>query len=101
MASLYKTVGKRGATWTIEFFDSDKVRKRLRLGKVAKRQGESIKARVEALVAASITGTAPDDDTSRWLVEQDQAMREKLAAVGLIDAPKTIHSRSISRRLFC
>ena len=88
MASLYKTVGKRGTTWTIEFFDSDKNRKRIRLGKVAKRQGESIKARVETLVAARITGTAPDDDTSRWLVEQDQAMREKLAAVGLIDGPK-------------
>jgi hypothetical protein len=88
MASLYKTVGKRGTTWTIEFFDSDKNRKRIRLGKVAKRQGESIKARVELLVAAKITGTAPDDDTSRWLIEQDQGMREKLAAVGLIDGPK-------------
>ncbi len=88
MASLYKTIGKRGTTWTVEFFDSDKNRKRIRLGKVAKRQGESIKARVELLVAAKITGTAPDDDTSRWLIEQDQAMREKLAAVGLIDGPK-------------
>src|SRR3989304_7048458 len=65
MASLTKTVGKRGTTWRIEFFDANNKRKCIRLGKIDKRQAESIKARGELLVAARITGTSPDVETSR------------------------------------
>lgn len=88
MASLYKKVGKRGTTWTVEFFDSDNKRKRVRLGKIAKRQAETVKTRVELLVAAKITGTAPDLETSQWLAARDELLHQKLAAVGLVEAPK-------------
>src|SRR5690349_1064554 len=71
----------------ILFFDGDGKRKTLRLGKVSKRQAESVKTRVELLIAAKITGTAPDDETSRWVAERDDQLRDKLAAVGLIDVP--------------
>ena len=71
MASLYKTVGKR-----------------VRLGQIAKRQAESVKTRVELLVAARITGTAPDAETSQWIAARDEGLLAKLAAVGLIDGPK-------------
>jgi hypothetical protein len=89
MASLYKTVGKRGTTWTVEFFDSNRVRKRLRLGQMDKRQAESVKLRVELLVSAKITGTAPDMETSQWLAARDKGIRDKLADVGLTEASKS------------
>ncbi len=44
--------------------------------------------RVEQLVSAQVSGTAPEDETTRWVKERDEKLREKLAAVGLIDAPK-------------
>ena len=69
------------------FFDVDGKRKTIRLGKVSKRQAETIKTRVELLIAAKITGTAPDDETSRWIADCDERLRDKLAAVGLIDVP--------------
>jgi hypothetical protein len=89
MASLTKTVGKRGTTWRIDFFLGDDLKRRhIRLGKVDKRQSESIKARVELLVAAKITGTSPDLDTSRWVAERDDELHAKLAKHGLI-SPRT------------
>jgi len=36
------------------------------------------------LVAAQITATAPDDDTSRWVASIDDALHAKLAKVGLV-----------------
>lgn len=72
----------------ILFFNSAGERKAIRLGKVSQRQAESVKVRVEMLVAAKITGTAPDDETTRWVRDRDEALREKLAAVGLIEPPK-------------
>lgn len=71
----------------ILFKDTDGKRKTLRLGKVSKRQAESVKTRIELLIAAKITGTAPDDETSRWLAVRDEQFLRKLAAVGLIDVP--------------
>ena len=38
--------------------------------------------------AATINSTAPDDDTSRWVASLGELMREKLAAVDLIEKPK-------------
>jgi integrase len=69
------------------FFGPDGRRKTLRLGKVSKRQAETVKMHVEALLARRRTG-ALDESTHRWLADlDDDAFRAKLAAVGLIEAP--------------
>ena len=89
MASLTKTVGKRGATWRIEFFlGDDPKRKYIRLGRIDKRQAESIKTRVELLIAAKLTGTAPDVETSRWVAERGDTLYAKLVQHGLV-SPRT------------
>ena len=85
MASIANDPGGRKR---ILFFDADGQRKAIRLGKMSQRQAESVKVRVEALAAAQITGTAPDDETSRWVAKRDETLRDRLAAVGLIDPPK-------------
>src|SRR5688572_5035160 len=68
----------------IQFVASDGKRPSIRLGKVSQRAAEAVKYRVEQLLAAKLTGHAPECDTARWLVELDPAMAEKLARVGLI-----------------
>lgn len=72
----------------ILFFNADGNRKAIRLGKMSQRQADAIKMRVEQLVSAQVSGTAPDDETTRWVKDRDETLREKLAAAGLIDAPK-------------
>ncbi|MBQ12770.1 MAG: hypothetical protein CMJ45_14625 [Planctomyces sp.] len=68
----------------IQFMAADGKRRTIRLGKVSRRQSESVKVRVERLVAAHLTGHAVDDETARWISDLDRQMAEKLARVGLI-----------------
>lgn len=73
-------------TRRILFTGKDRKRRQIRLGKVNHRYAESVKVKIEDLVAANITGAAPLDETSRWLTNLDDAMHRKLAAVGLVKA---------------
>ena len=56
----------------------------IRLGRVSQRTAEAIKIRVEHLVTASIAGHPFDDETARWVAGLADALRDKLAAVGLV-----------------
>ena len=67
----------------ILFCAGDGTRKTIRLGKVSL-TAAVVKPKVEQLVAARITGHAPDDETSRWVAGLDSVPADKLAAVGLI-----------------
>src|SRR3954463_9347497 len=88
MASLTKTVGKRGTTWRVEFSLGDDPKRRLiRLGKMEKRRAESIKSQVEFLITAKITGTAPSSETRQWVASREAELYRKLAKHGLV-APR-------------
>ncbi len=69
---------------TIQFIGRDRKRRSLRLGKMSQRHAETVRLRLEHLVAASLTGGAPDAETSRWVADLDDALHAKLAAVGLV-----------------
>ena len=69
---------------TIQFIAPDGKRRSVRLGKVTQRIAETVKLRVELLVAAKLAGHAIDDETARWLAGLDATMTDKLAAVGLV-----------------
>jgi len=69
---------------TVQFVAPDGKRRSVRLGKVTQRIAETVKVRVESLVAAKLAGQANDPETARWLGELDEAMADKLAAVGLV-----------------
>jgi len=69
----------------ILFFDSDGRRKTLRLGKISKREADSVKTQVERLVHAKITRTAPPLETSHWLADIDGELAEKLTKFGLME----------------
>lgn len=81
MASI--SASKNGRR-TIQFVGSDGKRRSIRLGKCSKRHAESVKVKVESLVASKLTGHALDDETARWVRDLDQKLAVKLAATGLI-----------------
>src|SRR5262245_62513874 len=72
----------------ILFVAPDKTRKTIRLGKCDRKSAEAIARHVEALLAAKIGGQPVPRDTAAWLANIGAALRDKLAAVGLVEAPK-------------
>ena len=69
---------------TIQFVGADRRRHSVRLGRVSHKQAEAAKVRVEDLLAASVTGHVPREETLRWLTDVDERTYAKLAAVGLV-----------------
>jgi len=69
----------------VQFVDTDKRRKSIRLGKVSKRDAESIRRMVESLLSCKICGTSPDTETSLWISRIAPSLKVKLAKVALID----------------
>ena len=87
MASI--TTNKKGRR-TIQFFDRDRKRRSVFLGKCSKRQAEAVKVRVECLVSSQITGQPLDDETARWVANIGAKLADKLAKAGLI-TPRVSH----------
>jgi len=65
------------------FFDGNRDRKVLRLGKCSEKQALSFKVKLEALIAGRITGSM-DDETARWVSSLPDDMHERLVAAGLV-----------------
>jgi hypothetical protein len=78
------TVITRNGRRSIQFNDARGERRTMGLGKVTQKQAESIKAKVEALSAAALTGMPPEDEVSRWLAKLDTVILGKLSDFGLI-----------------
>lgn len=72
----------------ILFIAPDGARKTIRLGKCDRKSAESICRHIEALLAAKIGGQPVPRDTAAWLASVGDLLRDKLAAVDLVDAPK-------------
>lgn len=83
MASLCrdKNGGKR-----ILFMDGDGDRRTLRLGTLSVKAAESVRLRVEALIAARFAGTPIDAETARWLADLPDVMHARIVRAGLADA---------------
>lgn len=81
MASVIKDPGGRKR---LQFVGADRRTRTLYLGKMEMRQADTVRIRVEALVAAGFAGTAPDAETARWVGDLPPRLRAKLAKVGLV-----------------
>jgi len=75
-----------GGRRRILFTAPDKRRKTIRLGRCSQRQAETVRGHVEHLAAATLTGAAPPDETSRWVAALPDLLHGRLAAVGLTTA---------------
>lgn len=74
----------------IQFYDVNKDRQTIPLGKCSKSNAESIKKRVESLLVARILGGDIDQDDAVWLAGKGQHIRPQLARVGLIPGEQPV-----------
>lgn len=68
----------------ILFVDAEENRKGIRLGKIDRKSADAIARHVEALLSAKIGGQAVPRETASWLANIGAKLRDKLAAVGLV-----------------
>ncbi len=68
----------------ILFVAPNQKRKTIRLGKIDRKSADSICRHVEHLLASKINGQPLPRDTAAWLTEVGSALKDKLAAVGLV-----------------
>lgn len=68
----------------IQFVGADEKRRTIRLGKVSRRIAESIKVKMEDLIASSINGHPPTQETLYWVEDLESELYDKLANVGLV-----------------
>ena len=78
------TIGtERNGHRRILFVADDASRKTIRLGKCTAKQAEAVKVKIEALIAASITGQQ-DDEVSRWIATLSDQLHARIANAGLL-----------------
>ncbi len=71
------------------YFDENRKRRVLYVGKISQREAEGVQRRVESMLNAKILGNAIDRDDARWLSESP-AIREKLERLNLISSGKIV-----------
>ncbi len=77
--------GSITTTYRVLFVDPTGKRQTIRLGKLPKKLAESVKLKIESLLAARIAGLPIDSQTAGWLSEIGDAIHEKLAKAGLVE----------------
>jgi integrase len=69
--------------YRIEYRDSDKRRRKIRLGAIAKRDALAIAAKVDDLVSATISGSGPSPALAEWVNKIGDDLHSKLSEQGL------------------
>ncbi len=77
--------GSTTTTYRVLFVDPTGKRQTIRLGKLPKKIAESVKLKVESLLAAKIAGHPIDSQTAGWLADIGDVIHEKLAKAGLVE----------------
>ena len=80
MASICREAGGRKVLQLNEF----EGRPKIRLGKVADKVAQSVRVRVESLMAAKASGQPLDQETATWVGKIDQRLQARLVALGLL-----------------
>lgn len=88
MASIAKEPNGRRR---IQFTGEDGARRTIRLGKISAKGAECVLRHVERLLGAKLAAQPIPRDTAAWLTEIGPTLRDRLAAVGLIDAEKRVN----------
>ncbi len=83
MASIHKERRGKKTVYRLQFYDKDNHRRSMRLGSINKKAAETIRAKVEDLVSASISGGLPSKSTLDWLQKElGDDLAGKLKKVG-------------------
>lgn len=82
MANIIELPGGRRA---VQFFDQNRRRRTIALGKMNKKQAERIGERLDWLVPAVRAKTILDGDTAKWLIDISDHLHDKLVGLGLCE----------------
>ena len=74
----------------------DTNRPRINLGKVTRKQAETVRGHVENLIAARTTGTAYQPATQAWIAEAPDDIRGRLETLGLVRARKQTITHTVA-----
>jgi integrase len=77
--------GSTTTTYRVLFVDPAGKRQTIRLGKVPKKIAETVKLKIESLLAAKIADHPIDAQTAGWLAKIGDTIHEKLAKAGLVE----------------
>lgn len=77
------SISRDGKGWILQFCRDGK-RPSVRLGRMPKNSAESVKTRVELLLAAQQSGEPLDGETARWVGSLGDKLHERLARVGVV-----------------
>ena len=61
-------------------------RPKVRLGKASDKVAQSIRVKIESLIASKASGQPLDRETAHWLREIDDRLHQKIARIGLVQA---------------
>ncbi len=83
MASI---ITERNGRRTIQLSEGEHTKRpKIRLGKVTKREAESVRSHIEGILRAKRTGSAFSSATADWIAKLPSADRKRLEKLGLID----------------
>ena len=86
MASLIKRKVAKGTTYYIRLSDGEHAgRPKISLGKCNKRNGETAKAHIEALLLHRNTGAVISPQSQEWVAGLTPSLRKRLESLGLIE----------------
>ena len=95
-----KTGGRVASqTWSVDFFDHLRIRRRWPLGITDKRACQAIGRRIEDLVVLKMAKLQPDRETTEWLEGVPPKLRDRLAAVGLLSNERAAGSKRLCKHL--
>jgi hypothetical protein len=85
MASIVKERKKQGYRYRIDFTDHTGQRRALRLGVSDRKYAEGVRAHIEKIVEAKITGQPLPKATAEWVASVGEPIRSKLESWDLIE----------------
>lgn len=88
VASLIRI--KSSGSFSVQFYDADKRRKTIYIGKTSDRNAEAICRHVEHLNTAIQNGQQPPKETLAWVAGVGPVLREKLAKAGLVEPDRRL-----------
>ena len=89
---------RKTRNWYLEFSDHLGTVRRLPAF-TDKRQSEDLGRQIERLIACRSTNARPDLATSKWIEAMPPKLRDRLAAIGLLDAAHVASYRGLSEHL--
>jgi len=83
----------------IDYFGADGKRHKLRLGKIAARDADAIRYRVETIVDDQRQARLHSTDTLAWVARLDPLHRRRMERLGLLSASRTSEIRTLDQLL--